>query len=115
MAAGPALAMRLGRPADPVPADDPIWSIEAQYLALGLAGCLLVLSPRRIVIGGGIVESRAETLLPIVRRELAAILGGYIPRRELDAGLDEYVVPPALREPSSGLAGALALAGESAG
>src|SRR5262249_46687366 len=72
MAAGPALAARLGRPADDVPNDDPVWQIEACYLALGLASCVLALSPRRIVIGGGVVESRAEALLPKVRRELAA-------------------------------------------
>jgi len=114
MAAGPALARRLGRPAEQVGPDDPIWAIEAQYLALGLAGCLLVLSPRRIVIGGGIVESRADSLLPLVRRELAALMGGYIPRRELAEGLDAYVVAPRLREPSPAIAGALALAGDAA-
>ena len=45
-------------------------------LAIGLAGCVLLLSPRRIVVGGGIVESRADVLLPMVRRELASV-GGY--------------------------------------
>ena len=49
-----------------------------------------------------------------VRRELAALLGGYIPRPELAEGLDGYVVAPGLRETSPALAGALALAGEAA-
>lgn len=111
MAAGPALATRLGKPADEAARDDPIWPLEAQYLALGLMSCLLVLSPRRIVVGGGIVESRASWLLPMVRRELAVLLNGYIPRAELADDLDRYVVPPELKDPSPAIAGALALAG----
>ena len=74
---------------------------------------MLVLSPRRIVVGGGIVESRADRLLPMVRRELA--------ERRLAAtsrpswpGLDGYVVAPRLLDPSPAIAGALALAGQAA-
>jgi fructokinase len=114
MAAGPALAARFGRPAHDVPDDHPVWEIEARYLALGLASCVLTLSPRRIVIGGGVVETRAASLLPRVRAELRAILNGYVPRPELEAGIDQYVVAPGLTEPSSAIAGALALAGEAA-
>lgn len=115
MAAGPALAARLGRRAETAPDDDPVWSIEARYLALGLASCSLVLSPRRIVLGGGIVESRAAFLLPLVRRQLQDVLGCYIGRPELGEDIDRYVVAPALRDPSPAIAGALALAGEAAG
>ena len=53
MASGPALGARLGRPATEASDDDPIWDIEAQYLALGIANCVLTFSPRRIVLGGG--------------------------------------------------------------
>jgi fructokinase len=112
MAAGPALAARLGHPADEVADAHPVWSIEARYLALGLASCTLAISPRRIVIGGGVVESRASWLLPRVRAELRTILNGYVPRTELTDGLDGYVVAPTLTEPSSAIAGALALAGD---
>lgn len=112
MAAGPALAARLGRPADELRDDDPVWTVEARYLALGLAICTLALSPRRIVIGGGVVEARAARLLPEIRLELSGILNGYVPK--LRHALDGYVVAPALREPSSAIAGALALAGGSA-
>ena len=109
MAAGPALAARLGRPADDVPDDDPVWEIEARYLALGLAACVLAVSPRRIVVGGGVVVSRAASLLPRVRAALAEVLNGYVPRPELAERLDEYVVAPDLADPA--IAGALELAG----
>jgi len=114
MASGPALAARAGRPAHRIGRDDPIWRIEAQYLAFGLGSLVLTLSPRRLVVGGGVVESRADWLLPMVRAELRTLLNGYVGRPELADELDDYVVAPSLREPSSGLAGALALAGEAA-
>jgi fructokinase len=114
MATGPALAGRAGRPGESVPDDDPVWDVEARYLALGLATCTLVVSPRRIVVGGGVIESRASWLLPMVRRHLATYLNGYIGRPELADRADAYVVPPALRDPSPAIAGALALAGRAA-
>jgi fructokinase len=114
MATGPALARRAGRPGESLSDDDPLWEIEARYLALGLATCTLVLSPRRIVVGGGVVESRASWLLPRVGHHLAAYLNGYVGRPELIDAVERYVVPPALAEPSSAIAGALALAGRAA-
>jgi fructokinase len=115
MATGPALASRAGRPGEALAEDDPLWDVEARYVALGLATCTLVLSPRRIVVGGGVVEARAGWLLPRVRRHLREYLNGYIGRPELAEGVDGYVVAPELRDPSPAIAGALALAGRAAG
>jgi fructokinase len=115
LACGPALAARAGKPGREIADDDPIWEIEAQYLAFGIATCTLVVSPRRIVIGGGVVEGRAEWLLPKVRRRLVEYLNGYVGRAELAERVDEYLLAPVLREPSPAIAGALALAGEALG
>jgi fructokinase len=106
------VAGRGGGPPDDLPDHDPVWRIEARYLALGLASCVLAVSPRRIVVGGGVVESRAATLLPLVRSALAETLNGYVGRPELGADVDRYVVAPALADPA--VAGALALAGRAA-
>jgi fructokinase len=114
MAAGPALAARLGRRGELVPADDPVWPIHARYLALGLASCVLILSPQRVVLGGGIVEGRGGHLLPLVRTGLQEVLGGYVDRPAIVSAIDTYVVPAAMRDPSPAIAGALALAGEAA-
>jgi fructokinase len=115
LAAGPALAARAGKPGEALADDDPAWDVEAQYLALGVATCVLVLSPRRVIVGGGVVESRAGWLLPRVRRRLVEYLNGYVDRPQLAERVDEYLVAPALREPSPAIAGALALAGEALG
>lgn len=106
LASGPALHARWGVAAEALPADHPAWALEARYLALALHDYVCTLSPERIVVGGGV--GSAPGLLPRVRRELAALLNGYIQAPAL-ADLDTYVVAPGLGA-RAGLLGALALA-----
>jgi fructokinase len=107
LASGVAMRERWGMPAESLPADHPGWSLEAQYLALGLVAIVGILSPRRIVMGGGVGSS--PHVLPLVRARLAALLGGYLRSPALGEDLDRYVVPPALGD-RAGVLGALALA-----
>lgn len=107
LASGPAMRARWGAPAETLPSDHPAWALEARYLALALANVVCTLSPRRIVVGGGIASQPA--LLPMVRAEVAALLAGYIRSAVLLDGLDDYLVPPALGE-RAGVLGAMALA-----
>ena len=83
-------------------------SLEAQYLALGLANLVLSLSPQRIILGGGVTK-HAAPLHRLVRERVARVLNGYVRSPMLAEGLDEYLVPPTL-EGRSGAMGALALA-----
>lgn len=99
VAAGPAIAVREGRPARDLPPDHPGWRTEADLLAVGLANLALVLSCDRIVLGGGI--GAQPHLHALVRPRLVEALAAYIPPPAL--------VPPALGS-SSGVIGALALA-----
>jgi fructokinase len=108
LASGRALAARWGRPGEEL-ADPAAWELEAEYLALGLANVVLVLSAERIVLGGGVSE--APGLLPLVRSRLRELLAGYVDRPQLSAEIDAYVVPPALG-PRSGVVGAIELARE---
>ena len=48
-------------------------------------------------------------LFPLVRSELARLLNGYIRAKEIMAGLDNFVVPPALGS-RAGVLGGLVLA-----
>ncbi len=107
LASGPALRARWGVPAESLPSDHPAWALEARYLALGLANLVCTLSPRRIVVGGGVAAQ--PVLLPMVRVEVARLLGGYVQASALRDGLDAYVVPPALGG-RAGVLGAMALA-----
>jgi len=107
VACGPALAARAGRPVPEISADDPIWDLEARYLAYGISAALLVVSPKRIILGGGVMHQRH--LLPKIRRDLVEVLNGYVDMPELREGIDSYVVPAELGQ-KAGLYGALVLA-----
>jgi len=107
LASGPAIEARWRTRASDLPADHPAWGLEAHYLALGLANWVCTLSPQRIVVGGGVMEQ--GHLFPIIRRELARLLNGYVRAKELTDDLQAYVVPPKL-ESRAGICGALFLA-----
>jgi fructokinase len=107
LASGPAVAARWGAPADQLPQDHPAWPLHARYLAVALANFLFVLSPEKIILGGGVMSQ--EFLFPMIRAELAGLLNGYIQAEAVLSGLDAYVVPPGLGD-RSGILGALALA-----
>lgn len=109
LASGPALEARWGQPAESLAPDHRAWALEAQYLALALQIFVCTLSPQRIVMGGGVMAQ--ASLLPLVRRELAELLNGYIASPACTTGLDDYVVAPALGQ-RSGVVGALVLARE---
>ncbi|HET6617440.1 MAG TPA: ROK family protein [Gemmatimonadota bacterium] len=112
LAAGPALEQRWGAPPAELGADHPAWSLEAHYLGLGLANWVCTLSPRRIVMGGGVL--RGEHLLPLIRNELRRLLNGYIRSDALEGGIDRYVTAPGLGD-RSGVLGALVLAEQALG
>ncbi|MEJ7653324.1 MAG: ROK family protein [Chloroflexia bacterium] len=107
LAAGPAMEQRWGRRAEDLPADHPAWALEARYLALALTCFTFVLSPQRIVMGGGIMSHPA--IFPMIRFGLGDLLNGYLQTPDLLSGLDRYVVPPGLGQ-RSGVLGAIALA-----
>lgn len=111
MASGPALEARWGRPAAALPPDHPAWALEAHYLACALVNVVCTLSPQRVVMGGGVMHQ--AHLFPMIRAQLRARLNGYVQAPALLAGIDAYVVPPALGD-RAGVLGALALAEEMA-
>ncbi len=107
LASGPAIEARWNAKACDLPPDHPAWALEARYLALALAAWVCTLSPQRILLGGGIMQQRR--LFDPIRKEVAALLNGYIGAKELSEGLERYIQPPLLGS-LAGIAGALALA-----
>lgn len=107
LAAGPAVEARWGASAETLSPSHPAWELEAEYLALALSDLVCVLSPQRIVMGGGVMEQRH--LFPQIRRRTAELLNGYIQSPSILSGIDGYIVPPGLGN-RSGLLGAFALA-----
>lgn len=107
LAAGPAINKRWGTQGAELPADHPAWEMEAYYLAQALMNYVLILSPQKIIMGGGVMKQ--EQIFPLVRRKLQELLQGYVQHASLTADIDSYIVPPGLGD-NAGLSGALALA-----
>jgi fructokinase len=104
---GPAIADRWGKPAHDLPDDHPAWELEADYLAQGLVNIILILSPQRLILGGGVMEQ--SHLFPRIRRRVQEQLNGYIQKPAILEHIDEYIVPPGLGS-RAGVLGAIALA-----
>lgn len=104
LASGPALEKRWGVPARELPADHPAWRLEAHYLAQMCVAALMMVSPRRIILGGGVMSQ--SHLFPMIRRETLRLLGGYLACVQ---EADTLIVPPACA-PNSGILGAALLA-----
>jgi len=98
LASGPAMKERWGQTAELLPDDHLAWEMEAHYLAQACASLACILSPSKILLGGGVM-GRAG-LLEKVHRETIRLLNGYLRPPE--------IVAPTLPYPA--LSGALAMA-----
>ena len=109
LACGPAMQARWGVPPGALPPDHPGWTLEAHYLALALVNLTVTLSPRRILLGGGVMQQ--EQLFPLIRKAFKELMNGYIKRPEVTEELEDFIRPPGLGN-LAGIAGALVLASQ---
>jgi fructokinase len=107
LASGPSMQARWGIPPQELPEDHEGWELEAHYLALGLVSWICVLSPQRIILGGGVMQMRR--LLGLIHKELSLLINRYIKAHELNEGIFNYIVSPGLGN-RAGVIGALVLA-----
>ena len=110
LVSGPAIQARVGYSAADLSADSPIWESIAYVLGQLAQTLLLAAAPQRILIGGGVVNTRPH-LFPRIRHYLATSLNGYLDIEEVTCGLDDFLGPPGLGA-SAGPLGALALAAD---
>ena len=107
LASGPAVAARWGRPGTELGADlGPAVTIEAWYLAQLVLAVTYVLSPRRVIVGGGV--AKLPGLFAATHETVERRLAGYVDVPEV-RDLAGYVVPPGLGD-RAGVLGAIALA-----
>ena len=109
LASGPALHQRWGQPAETLGPDHSAWALQAHYLALALVNLICTLSPRRILIGGGVMAQ--PQLFALVRIEVQQLLNGYVQAPAILEQIDRYIVPPGLGG-RAGVLGAIALAAQ---
>jgi fructokinase len=106
LASGRAVEARWGRPAEELSAGE-VWKLQARYLALGLVCVICVLSPERIVMGGGVMTRPG--LLPLVRHAVTEVMNGYLDQTAMSDGIADYITSPGLGA-KAGMLGAIALA-----
>lgn len=107
LVAGPAIIARWGANLSGLDPDHEGADIVAWYLGKAIVAYRAILSPARIVLGGGVMDT--PDLINRVRTQAHVHEGHYFPGE-----IDDIVVPPKLGN-NSGLLGALAVALEAAG
>lgn len=106
LASGPAIAARWGKPGAELADRKEVWELEAYYLAQAICSYIMILSPERIIVGGGV--SHQEQMMPMIRAEVKRQMGGYIQAKGMQ-DLDSYIVLPSLND-NQGIMGGLKLA-----
>lgn len=106
LCAGPALEERWGKPGKELVDQKEVWELEAYYIAQALVNYVMMLSPQKIILGGGVMHQ--TQLFPMIRKNFTEMMNGYIKTKEIQ-NLDDYIVPPSLND-QQGIMGAIQLA-----
>ena len=107
LATGPAIRARWGQPAETLPPDHPAWTLETHYLAHAITNLILVFSPERVILGGGVMGQKH--LFPRIRGKVKDLLAGYVSAAQILEDVDDFIVPPMLGS-HAGVLGAMAVA-----
>ncbi|OCA87840.1 fructokinase [Bacillus sp. FJAT-27225] len=103
LAAGPAIEERWGNKGQHLTGNPKAWDLEGYYLAQALMSYILILSPKKIILGGGVMKQ--SEVFDAIYNYLPSFLNGYM---ELP-NLPDYIVSPGLGD-NAGITGALLLA-----
>ena len=106
LASGPAIEERWGAKGNELADRGEVWELESFYIAKALSNLICILSPKKIILGGGVMHE--EQLFPLIRRKVLENLNGYLPTKELE-NIDQYIVPAGLHD-NQGIMGAIKLA-----
>ena len=105
MACGPAIEARWGKKGVELSKDSKVWEIEAYYLAQAIYGYILTVSPKLIILGGGVMKQ--EILFDLIRKEVKKLDNSYLKTKEME-NLDTYIVPASLND-NQGILGCIKL------
>nr|WP_318686470.1 ROK family protein [uncultured Acetatifactor sp.] len=106
LAAGPSLEKRWGVKGAELTDRREVWEIESYYIAQACVDYCMILSPERIVLGGGVMKQ--PSLLHLVREKFAKMMAGYIQTSQVQE-VENYIVAPALND-EQGVKGCIRLA-----
>jgi len=104
--AGPAIERRYGVKGTELSVDHEAWQLVAYYIAQALTSTVLLLSPEKIILGGGVMHQ--EQLFPLIHEQLKQNLNGYVQHPMILENIEQYVISPGLGD-DAGLCGAIAI------
>ena len=108
LASGPAIQKRWGKKGVELTDRAEVWEMEAYYIAQALVAYIMILSPEKIILGGGVMHQ--PQLLPLIRDEVKRQANSYIRTSQME-NLDDYIVGASLGD-DQGILGAACLAME---
>ena len=106
MAAGPAIEERWGKKGIELAEDNRVWEMEAYYLSQALVNYILILSPEKIIMGGGVMKQKQ--LFPLIHKNVKEMLNGYVDKKEILEDIENYIIYPGLGD-YAGFIGSFAL------
>lgn len=106
LAAGPSLEKRWGVKGAELADRKEVWELEAYYIGQAITNYIMILSPERIIVVGGVMHQ--DCLLPMIRQEVKKQMNGYIRGKGME-DLDNYIVGVSLND-NQGAMGAVKLA-----
>ncbi|MBR1471201.1 MAG: ROK family protein [Lachnospiraceae bacterium] len=106
MAAGPAIEERWGAKGKELAERQEVWELEAYYIGQAIVNIILTLSPKRIILGGGVMHQ--IQLFALIRAEVQKQMNGYLKTKELEDP-EHYIVPASLQD-DQGIMGCIRLA-----
>lgn len=106
LASGTAMEARWGKRGTEIKAEM-AWEIEAYYLAQATVNVFLTYSPKKIILGGGVMNHPG--LINKVRENFVRLLNGYLQKDFINQNAEHFISLPGLGD-EAGLKGALALA-----
>lgn len=106
LCSGPAIEERWGAKAITLADKEEVWEMESFYLAQAIVNYICILSPQKVILGGGVMHQMQ--LFPLIRKKTLEMLNGYIVTKELE-DIDNYIVPASLND-DQGIMGAVELA-----
>jgi fructokinase len=109
LTAGPAVGERWGKKGAEIPEDHEAWDLEGYYIGQACASFVLILSPKKIILGGGVMHKK--NVLPAVHKYTKEFLNDYIQKDEVTKNIDSYIILPGLGD-NAGIVGSIALAVE---
>lgn len=103
LAAGPAIEERWGEKGIHLADREEVWKLEGYYIAQALMQYILILSPKKIILGGGVMNQKQ--VFSHIYQYLEEFLQEYVSLPDLS----EYIVSPGLGN-NAGITGSLLLA-----